>query len=206
VSTKKTIYIIRHGETDYNKQGIIQGSGIDSDLNETGRAQAEQFYKAYYHIKFDNIYTSELKRTQQSVAPFVQAEKTFEPVAELNEINWGIFEGLVSTPESHKVYLDIVNDWKAGLLDRAIEGGETPNQMQRRQQIGLEKIMSKPNENKILICMHGRAMRSFLCLLTNTPLQRMDEFKHHNLCLYILQEQENGFEIIEQNCSKHLWI
>jgi broad specificity phosphatase PhoE len=206
VSTKKTIYIIRHGETDYNKQGIIQGSGIDSDLNETGRAQAEQFYKAYYHIKFDNIYTSELKRTQQSVAPFVQAGKTFEPVAELNEINWGIFEGLLGTPESHKVYLDIVNDWKAGLLDRAIEGGETPNQMQRRQQIGLEKIMSKPNENKILICMHGRAMRSFLCLLTNTPLQRMDEFKHHNLCLYVLQEQENGFEIIEQNCSKHLWI
>jgi hypothetical protein len=45
-----------------------------------------------------------------------------------------------------------------------------------------------------------------LCLLTNTPLQRMDEFKHHNLCLYVLQEQENGFEIIEQNCSKHLWI
>jgi len=206
VSTKKTIYIIRHGETDFNKQGIIQGSGIDSDLNETGRMQAEQFYKAYYHIKFDNIYTSELKRTQQSIEPFIKAGKTFEPIAELNEINWGIFEGLVSTPESHKVYLDIVNDWKAGLLDRAIEGGETPNQMQRRQQIGLEKIMSKPNENKILICMHGRAMRSFLCLLTNTPLQRMDEFKHHNLCLYVLQEQENGFEIIEQNCSKHLWI
>lgn len=206
MSTKKTIYIIRHGETDFNKQGIIQGSGIDSDLNETGRMQADQFYKAYHHIKFDNIYTSELKRTQQSIAPFVNAGKTFESIAELNEINWGIFEGLASTPESHKVYLDIINDWKAGLLDRAIEGGETPNQMQRRQQIGLEKIMSRTNENKILICMHGRAMRSFLCLLTNTPLQRMDEFKHHNLCLYVLQQKENGFEILEQNCSKHLWI
>lgn len=206
MSTKKTIYIIRHGETDFNKQGIIQGSGIDSDLNETGRHQAEQFYKAYHHIPFDAIYTSELKRTQQSIEPFVKAGKTFESISEFNEINWGIFEGLVSTPESHKVYLDIVNDWKAGLLDRAIEGGETPNQMQRRQQIGLDKIMARTNEHKILICMHGRAMRSFLCLLTNTPLEQMDEYKHHNLCLYVLQQRGDAFEIVEQNCSKHLWI
>jgi probable phosphoglycerate mutase len=206
VSTKKTIYIIRHGETDLNKKGIIQGSGIDSDLNDTGKQQAEQFYKAYYHIPFDNIYTSELKRTQQSIAPFVKAGKSFEVIPEFNEINWGIFEGLVSTPESHKVYLDITNDWKAGLLDRAIEGGETPNQMQRRQRLGLEKLLAKKHEKQILICMHGRAMRSFLCLLTNKPLEQMDEFKHHNLCLYVLRENESGFEIVEQNCSKHLWI
>ena len=206
MSTKKTIYIIRHGETDFNKKGIIQGSGKDSDLNNTGRQQAEQFYKAYHHIPFDAIYTSELKRTQQSIEPFVKAGKTFEAIAEFNEINWGIFEGLVSTPESHKVYLDIVNDWKAGLLDRAIEGGETPNQMQRRQQLGLEKIMTRKNEQKVLICMHGRAIRSFLCLLTNTPLEQMDVYKHHNLCLYVLQQNGNKFEIIEQNCSKHLWI
>lgn len=70
MSAKKTIYIIRHGETDYNKQGIIQGGGIDSSLNELGRRQAQQFYQAYHHIQFDRIYTSELKRTHQSVAPF----------------------------------------------------------------------------------------------------------------------------------------
>ena len=63
MNTKKTIYIIRHGETDYNRQGIIQGSGVDSDLNETGRIQAEKFFKAYHHIPFDKVYTSELKRT-----------------------------------------------------------------------------------------------------------------------------------------------
>ena len=181
MSTKKTIYIIRHGETDYNKQGIIQGSGIDSDLNDTGRKQANQFYKAYHHITFDQIYTSELKRTQQSVAGFVADGHRIEILPELNEINWGIFEGLKGTPDSHKIYQAMTDDWKAGLLDRSVEGGETPNELQRRQKRGLEKIMARTNENTVLISMHGRAMRSFLCLLTDTPLHRMDEFKHHNL-------------------------
>lgn len=206
MSTKKTIYIIRHGETEYNKRGIIQGSGIDSDLNDTGKKQAEQFYKAYHHIHFDQIYTSELKRTQQSVDHFIQNGHNIEVIPEFNEINWGIFEGLKGTPDSHKVYLAMTEDWKAGLLDRSVQNGETPNQLQRRQQKGLEKIMARTDEQQILICMHGRAMRSFMCLLTDTPLQRMDEFKHNNLCLYVLDNEGDGFKIREQNCTQHLWI
>lgn len=206
MTAKKTIYIIRHGETEYNKRGIIQGSGIDSDLNETGIKQAEQFFKAYHHIPFDKIYTSELKRTQQSVKKFIDAGHSIEVMPEFNEINWGKFEGLKGTPESFKEYQAMTDDWKAGLLDRCVEGGETPNQIQRRQKIGLEKIMANKNEERVLIAMHGRALRSFMCLLTSTPLQRMDEFKHNNLCLYVVREKENGFEVLEQNCSKHLWI
>ncbi|MBT8326099.1 MAG: histidine phosphatase family protein, partial [Bacteroidia bacterium] len=104
MSAKKTIYIIRHGETDYNKQGIIQGSGIDSSLNDTGRLQSEMFYEAYNHLHFDNIYTSALKRTQESIHPFVRAGRKYEIIPELNEINWGIFEGLKTNPESHQIY------------------------------------------------------------------------------------------------------
>jgi broad specificity phosphatase PhoE len=204
VSTKKTIYIIRHGETDYNKEGIIQGSGIDSDLNKTGQLQADMFYNYYRHIEFDQIYTSDLKRTKQSVLPFRKAGYSTQPISELNEINWGYFEGLKGDAKNHEVYKSIVNDWKDGLLDRSVEGGESANQMHKRQQLGLQKIMQRHQEQTILICMHGRALRSFLCLLTNIPLNRMDEFKHQNLCLYILKWDQDKFEIVERNSSKHL--
>ncbi len=206
VTAKKTIYIIRHGETDYNKRGVIQGSGVDSDLNELGRQQAEQFYTAYYHIPFDKIYTSQLKRTQQSVAKFVKAGFEVEVMPEFNEINWGKFEGLKGTPESRKEYLAMTDDWKAGLLDRCVAGGETPNEMQRRQKQGLEKLLARTEEKNVLIAMHGRAMRSFLCLLTDTPLHSMDEFKHSNLCMYKLAYDGSAFSILESNCTKHLWI
>ncbi|MFW5879460.1 MAG: histidine phosphatase family protein, partial [bacterium] len=61
----KTIYLIRHGQTDYNKKGIVQGSGIDASLNDLGRQQAEAFYDAYRNMPFDKIYISDLKRTKE---------------------------------------------------------------------------------------------------------------------------------------------
>ena len=50
------MYIIRHGETNYNKLGIVQGSGVDTDINEKGEAQADAFYQAYKHIPFQQIF------------------------------------------------------------------------------------------------------------------------------------------------------
>jgi broad specificity phosphatase PhoE len=67
----KTLYIVRHGQTDLNKQGIIQGRGKDTDLNDEGRLQARQFFAAYGHVAFDKIYVSALKRTQQSIQQFI---------------------------------------------------------------------------------------------------------------------------------------
>ena len=44
----KDIYLIRHGETDYNRLGVVQGSGIDADLNELGQRQAKAFFDHYH--------------------------------------------------------------------------------------------------------------------------------------------------------------
>ena len=204
MSTKKTIYIIRHGQTDYNKEGIIQGGGIDSDINALGVKQAELFYQHYRHIGFDQIYASSLKRTIQSLQPFVEAGRKPEILTELDEINWGFFEGLRTDAETKTVYESIIKDWSNGMLDRSVAGGESPNALFQRQQRGLQKILARKHEETILICMHGRAMRSFLCLLTNTPLHRMDEFPHSNLCLYRLIENGRGFDIVERNNRAHL--
>jgi broad specificity phosphatase PhoE len=59
----KKLFILRHGQTDFNKIGVVQGSGIDAPLNETGRKQAESFFKGYADIPFDVVYTSALQRT-----------------------------------------------------------------------------------------------------------------------------------------------
>jgi broad specificity phosphatase PhoE len=67
----KTLYIVRHGQTDLNKQGIVQGRGRDTDLNDEGRKQADLFYNAYKSVPFDKVYISELKRTEQSIQQFI---------------------------------------------------------------------------------------------------------------------------------------
>ncbi len=203
---RKTIYIIRHGQTDFNKQGIIQGSGVDTDLNETGRQQGQNFYDYYRLTKFDKIYISKLQRTAQTVAPFRAKEVEIEVIPELNEINWGIMEGAKPTPATHKKFLHTVNEWAKGNLDERVEKGESANEMYARQKIGFEKIMSGTEESQILICMHGRAMRSFLCLLTGAHLSRMDKFEHGNVCLYVLEKEdsEQYFRILVRNSRMHL--
>lgn len=202
----KTIYIIRHGQTDFNKRGIVQGSGVDTDLNATGHEQANKFYIHYRDVPFRKIYTSSLKRTQQTVFPFLSDGHKLEVIPELNEINWGIMEGAEPTPESHAQFLETVQKWSSGQLDTAVANGETPLEMLERQKRGFQKIMANPDEDIILICMHGRAMRSFLCLLTGTELHRMDEFEHGNVCLYILDQHEGHetFSIRVRNSRSHL--
>ena len=201
---KKTIYLIRHGQTDFNKQGIVQGSGVDSSLNEEGQLQASKFYDAFNHIPFNKIYVTELQRTHQTVAPFKQKNIPVEIVPEFNEINWGILEGKVPTKENTETFQRILAQWRSGDLHISIEDGETPISMYNRQKIGLERIL-KTNHETILICMHGRAMRSFLCLLTGTELQKMDDFEHNNVCLYLLEEGENNqFKIKLHNYLDHL--
>lgn len=205
MNTKKTIYLIRHGQTDYNLRGIVQGSGIDSDLNETGRLQAQLFYEAYRHIGFDHVFTSQLKRTHQSVEPFLTSGTPWTILPELNEINWGVFEGKESTPQAKQAFNEVVESWRRGQVHIPIEGGESPQAMYDRQIAGWDKIRRERHE-KVLICMHGRAMRSFLSLMLQTPLSEMDQYPHTNLCLYTLENAGNKVELTGANITKHLTI
>ena len=201
---EKTLYIVRHGQTDLNKQGIVQGRGRDTDLNEEGRRQANQFYEAYKTVPFDKIYVSELKRTQQSVQPFIDLGIPFKKLAGLDELAWGIHEGQPATPETKAAFLMLMRDWLDGKLDEKFEGGESPNEVKARQLEALKVIMSHPEEKTVLICMHGRALRLLMCVLTNQPLTQMDNFPHQNLVLYKVVYDGDKFTIAEANNALHL--
>jgi phosphoserine phosphatase len=200
----KTIHLIRHGQTDFNLRNIIQGSGINSHLNSTGVQQAQSFFEDYKHSNYHHVYTSQLNRAIQSVQSFIDMPLPHTMLEGLNEINWGIMEGKETTPERHKVYEQIIAEWTSGNLNIAIEGGETPETLYKRQQQALVHIMQKPEEELVLICMHGRAMRSFLCLLTGTPLSEMEKWPHTNLCLYELSYNGRTFDLIRENDVRHL--
>lgn len=196
--------MVRHGQTDYNLQGIVQGSGVDSSLNDRGRAQAESFYKAYKAIGFDRVYTSALKRSQESVRGFIKDGITHEILPALNEISWGSREGQRITPEEDAYYHWILQQWQSGKTSIPIEGGESPEEVAKRQQLFIDKLKSHPEDKNVLICMHGRAMRILLCQLLNYPLKSMDMFEHENLGLYLLHYNGLHFRVDSYNNTDHL--
>ncbi len=202
--TEKYFYIVRHGETEFNRLSIVQGSGVDTDLNEKGIAQSKQFFAQYKNIPFDKIYTSALKRSQQSVQQFIDLGIPLEKLSDLNEISWGDIEGKPQSIEQQKMYWNVVNKWNNGEVSAKIPNGESPLEMQYRQTKAIHHILQNTAEKNVLICMHGRAMKSFLCLLLDMPLNKMEDFQHTNLCLYLLRYNGNKFELIKHNDVTHL--
>lgn len=178
-----TLYIIRHGETALNRQNIVQGSGIDSDLNNTGHRQAALFFNYYQNIRFDFVITSALKRTHQTVAPFLKhlsarkphtidfdsteshaiKDKKWLQMTELNEICWGINEGKTANPQNETQFKKLMEDWQSGVYDSRIEGGESAAELRERLQKFVDFIKKMDEKQNILVCTHGRTL---LCLLT----------------------------------------
>ncbi len=202
--TPKKIFLIRHGQTDYNKKGMVQGSGIDAPLNDTGKAQAQMFYETYKDYPFDKVYTSALKRSQQSVEKFVANGIPHTIFEGLNEINWGEQEGKPFEKETHDFYLNVIKRWQKGELHVMMEGGESPNDVVERQETVLKYLTQEEEGNTILICMHGRAMRILLCRMLNYPLSNMDIFEHSNLGLYELTYTGSMFKLDSYNDCRHL--
>ncbi|GAB3695131.1 histidine phosphatase family protein [Spirosoma flavus] len=203
---QKLIYLIRHGETDFNRRGVVQGSGVDADLNDMGRAQALAFFQAYQHVPFSKVYISGLKRTYQTAELFIELGIPFEKLTGLNEISWGIMEGKVPGNLDNEYYRNLIENWAAGNTSLSTDGGESPDQVVVRQKEAFETILSHPEEETILIAMHGRAIRILLCWLTNHPLSDMDHFEHSNLCLYTLRYDYDTqlFTIESSNDTAHL--
>ena len=205
-STKLAIrkfYIVRHGQTDYNLRGVVQGSGIDASLNETGHRQADLFYEAFQQMPFDRVYTSALQRTQQSVARFLASGLYHEALPEFNEIHWGNKEGQPFTPEAQSFYQTTLDAWASGDLDARIEEGESARELGERLLKGMDYVLSQPGDT-VLICMHGRAMRALLAQLMGQSLSTMDQFAHSNLCVYEVWYDGEGFQLQRANDQSHL--
>lgn len=202
----KTIYLVRHGETDFNKIGVVQGSGIDSSLNALGQQQAAAFFEAYKVVNFDKIYISKLQRTAQSVQKFIDCNIPTERHQGLNEISWGVLEGKVPNNDDNAYFRNLTATWRAGHTTTATEEGESPEDVVKRQKPVLDLILSRTNESTILICMHGRAIRILLTQLLGTPLSAMDSFQHSNLCLYKLlyDYQSQSFTLLAACDVSHL--
>ncbi len=201
--TTKNIYIIRHGQTDFNVRQVVQGRGVNSDLNDTGIRQAKLFFDAHKEIKFDVVYTSSLKRTWQTVDSFISKKIPHIAVDNLDEIDWGIFEGVEHHPDLQKTYYDIINEWKQGNLTIKIEGGESAQDLADRLIPIVEELKSTEHKT-ILVCTHGRTLRVLLCLLMNRPVSAMDDFVHDNTCLYHLEYNGEKCTLLKENDLTHL--
>lgn len=203
---KKEIFIVRHGETEFNKLHIVQGSGVDSSLNDTGRAQADALFQAYKHIDFDLVFTSKLIRTKETASHFLGTNIPHIEDEDINEISWGIYEGKSSKDvmvDMNQAYKRLNDKWADGDYDARIEEGESAAEMASRLGRFLERLKAR-EEKKILVVMHGRALRCFICLIAGRPIKYMNDFVHSNTGVYKVEQSHDRLEIVMSNNVDHL--
>lgn len=143
-------------------------------------------------------------RTHQTVAPFIEQGLDWEQLIGLDEISWGIYEGREQTPDIMSGFEKVIQAWRSGELDLNIEDGESPNQLVERQKEAIAYMLDQPEEKTVLVCLHGRALRILMCVLTDTDVCMMDDFPHTNTALYIVEFENGKFNVIDYYNTKHL--
>lgn len=138
-----TLLLVRHGETDWNADGRLQGQ-TDRPLSEYGRRQARQLADELADEDFAAIYASDLSRAHETAE--IVGERLGLPVSldpDLREKNWGTWEGL--TPVER---------------DRVEFVGESTEAHQERMLLALRRISeSHPDGDRVLVVTHGGSMR-----------------------------------------------
>lgn len=182
-----TIYIARHGETEWNVQGLMQGH-MDSPLTENGRNQARELAEALRHIHFDAIFSSDLlraKRTAEIIA--LEKELAIQTTKALRERNFGTFEGH-SLAEYGKLFESVQKlSWKERINHKPSEDAESIEELLMRYITFLREIAVAYSGKTVLMVSHGGVMRNLLISLGYWESNHKEKFGNAG---YMILESE----------------
>lgn len=185
---KKTLYLMRHGQTLFNLRRKIQGA-CDSPLTQEGIKQAT-LAKNYFKengIKFDHAYSSTQERACDTLELITDME--YVRLKGLKEWNFGTFEGESEdlNPKNRKsgTYGDFFVQYN----------GEEDLEVQRRMNKTLTEIMNKEDHEAVLAVSHGGAC--FMFLRKWQDLSNREKIHFTNCCILKFEFEDNKFKFIE---------
>jgi probable phosphoglycerate mutase len=169
------LYLTRHGETDYNRQGRYCGR-TDVPLNETGVAQARKLIDRLQDVKLDAVISSPMLRARQT-AEIVCAARGMEYVVygQFAERSIGIYEGL-TREECRERFPDLWEKYGKDPIDTALEGGETVRQACARVDEGMALLRRDFAGKTVLLVCHGFVSRAIHRYCNNLSFDEMAEF------------------------------
>jgi len=198
------LYLIRHGETDLNKQRILQGQS-DFELNAYGRELAEKTREGLRDTEFDLVFSSPLKRAKETAEIIIsgrEPQPLFIEDKRIQEISFGEFEGLCCGKEHYNIPdKDFNYFFQAPEKYRVPKGGESFEEIIARTGEFLKEITGKPEyaDKTVLVSTHGCALKALLANIRPTPLSRFwGEGVNKNCAVTIVEAKEGKFAVLEE--------
>lgn len=196
------LYIMRHGETLWNRQGLVQGSS-DIELTEYGVELAEETAKGFAKqgIHFDDIFTSPYKRAVKTACCIAKNDGiTPVIVDDLREMNFGMYEGkslseLVKTDENFGYCFHEPSRFVAD------ETGESFETVEQRIRGFIESHLLPLEQDRtcVLVVCHGAIIRTFFKVINDMKLDDFWKVKQPNCCVNHFHLEQGKLSLVERN-------
>ncbi|MBM3224037.1 MAG: histidine phosphatase family protein [Candidatus Tectomicrobia bacterium] len=202
-TAERLIYVVRHGATDWNHSGRIQGH-MDVPLNETGRAQARLASRRLAAVGATALYSSDLARaaeTAQIIGHSTGLQVTQRPG--LREIHFGVWQGL-SSPEIRERDPEVYAARRANPYDVAPAGAETWRNFYARALQTVEEILAQTDAERLIMVTH-----SGVCTVMGLRALGFDctgkrTFDSHNCGIHTIAVQGVSWRAVMLNDIAHL--
>ena len=190
------LYIVRHGETQWNVEKRFQGQ-TDSDLTEKGKEKVGKTGEELKNILFDAVYTSELGRAVKSaeiiLSKNINKKNKLQKLSELNEVYFGKWQGL-SYDEIFEKYPEEANNYFYDMKKycaKNIEAEELKDALDRFLK-GMDKIVKNHKTGNILVVTHGTVLEMFINYVINKDTKDINERKLIGNGKYRIFTYKNG--------------
>ena len=198
-----TIYIVRHGQTEWNLLGKTQGHG-NSDLTPKGIEQAELLADSMTKYPIDYIYSSDLGRAYQTAEIIVnKLNIEVEKTEALREMNFGTWEGRIikdiieEDPELYKM-------WRNEPHLAKIPQGETLSQIKERTDAFIKEINEKYDGKHIVLVTHSLCARIMLLSFLDSDVKNIYRINQANTALNIIELRDYGPVVMKMNDTTHI--
>ena len=197
------IFLIRHGETEWNKSGRLQGTS-NVALADAGIEQAKLLAARNSFPEIHAIYSSDLDRALATAKILGDAlNLPVQSVAGLREINFGEWEGKSISQLASECPADVETFFTEP--EQFIPpNGETFLQCQARVFNALKKIVADNENRNAIIVSHGAVIRLIICAALDIPIRRMWSIAQFNTAVSILRVDEEKFTVELLNSTAHL--
>ena len=155
------LYVVRHGETEKNKYGLIQGQ-TECDLSKNGIEKAKELIPIVINLKIDVVISSPLKRAYDTASIITEGKYPINIDDRMIERNWGLCEG-ASIDD-----VDTVKCWNF-FLNTGDNGIEKVQDLLKRVSEFLEDIKNKYPDKNVLVASHSAILRAIHYCLHNIP-------------------------------------
>jgi broad specificity phosphatase PhoE len=200
------IYLIRHGQTIWNKEEVFRGQS-DIPLNDFGRLQAGAIARELQERKLKNpvFFSSPLKRARETAeiaGSFLPGIIVVE-VEALTDINFGQWQGQ-PREEVEKLYPELYRMWQDNPAGVVFPGGDALRDVAARAEKAFMHIAQEHPENDVIIVTHRVINKVLLSVLLCADLDLFWKIRQDTACINILAQERSGFNMLVINDTCHL--